>query len=337
MADKVDSILTNSKDDAKIHAFCDRFGLDFAPISQLGDTSLAFAGLFWDPKSNWIVVAFKGTGPLEFGEWLSDFDAKLYHIGPFIDGFSKVHKGFKDRLFPKDVSPPGSRRAYDNIALAVKTLAKWLRKQRPEGTEINVWVTGHSLGCATASLVYSRFLMRSKDIGKKSVLRDAYLFAAPIVADRPSIDVFNAKMSEDSDRPKTMWRITSNRDIVATGLPEIGDWTSINPSPNNGFAYAHLGTEIELLDAPASSRLAGNHLVRGSLVRIESEFTPEEIEEQRQKKYRSNPQERKRELTGKALQRIPLLGRLFAHLTVYYWDQLDRINIREPCSWAVIE
>ena len=88
--------------------------------------------------------------------------------------------------------------------------------------QINVWFTGHSLGCATASLVYSRFLMRHKEMGKKSELRDAYLFAAPILCDPKSVEgvqfsfrgfigssltivrtlVFNAKMAEDRKRPK---------------------------------------------------------------------------------------------------------------------------------------
>lgn len=54
--------------------------------------------------------------------------------------------------------------------------------------QINVWFTGHSLGCATASLVYCRHLMRPKDLGKKAILRDSYLFACPILTDRETVD-----------------------------------------------------------------------------------------------------------------------------------------------------
>lgn len=97
--------------------------------------------------------------------------------------------------------------------------------------QINVWVTGHSLGCATASLVYARFLAREHEIGAHSDLRDAYIFAAPIVSDRESVEgdhaqhltchahltsvrtVFNSKMFTNPDRPKTMWRVTSNGDF----------------------------------------------------------------------------------------------------------------------------
>lgn len=48
-----------------------------------------------------------------------------------------------------------------------------------------MWFTGHSLGCATATLAYAKFLNTR---GKRVSLRDAYLFAAPIVADRETVD-----------------------------------------------------------------------------------------------------------------------------------------------------
>lgn len=74
-------------------------------------------------------------------------------------------------------------------------------------------------------------------MGKHSVLRDAYLYACPILSDRETVDVFNAKMMEDRKRPKTMWRITSNGDFVATCLPELGDYTSIAVSPSENYPH----------------------------------------------------------------------------------------------------
>lgn len=65
------------------------------------------------------------------------------------------------------------------------------------------------------------------------------------------LQVFNAKMMDDPEKPRTMWRITSNGDfgvliscfqfvsdegrlhpLVATCLPELGDYTSISVSPS---------------------------------------------------------------------------------------------------------
>jgi len=175
--------------------------------------------------------------------------------------------------------------------------------------------------------------MRHKEMGKKSLLRDAYLFAAPIVSDRQSVEVFNAKMTADRKRPKTMWRITSNGDAVATCLPELGDIKNVNLSPNNAFAFAHLGTEIKMRDHPYSSHVTGNHVTRGSLVSIVSAFTAKEIADQRAQ-HLAQPGEQKRETIGIMLQKIPVIGRFVAHCTIYYWDQLDRVAIGK-CDWIV--
>ena len=116
-------------------------------LIELNNTSSAFAGCFWDPNSNWIILSFKGTGPIEFGEWLSDFNAFLVPVGTSINRFSKVHKGFKERVFPTNVSSMGNFRPYDTILAGVKALAKWLRKKNNFGDDTKV--------------VYSPFLIHS--------------------------------------------------------------------------------------------------------------------------------------------------------------------------------
>lgn len=332
--DKVNSAL-DSEGDGIIRTFCKGFGIDFEPLSELNSSSSAFAGVFWDPKSTWIVVAFKGTSPIEFGEWISDLNTKMSNVGSHIPGFRKVHKGFKDRVYPDDVSSTGGVRPYDTISAGVKALSKWLRQNNgvPGKPKINVWFTGHSLGCATASLVYCRALMRPKDIGKKSNLRDSYLFACPILSDRETVDVFNAKMLEDPKKPKTMWRITSNGDFVATCLPELGDYTSIAVSPTNAFAFAHLGTEIKLRDYPRTPNATGNHIYYGSDIHIESKFTKEEILAQREASL-ARPGEKDRIVLGQWLQAIPLIGRVIAHGCVFYWDQMERMGIEGTCEWV---
>lgn len=34
-------------------------GIQYEPVSELASLSQAYASVFWDPESNWIVVAFK--------------------------------------------------------------------------------------------------------------------------------------------------------------------------------------------------------------------------------------------------------------------------------------
>ena len=47
--------------------------------------------------------------------------------------------------------------------------------------------TGHSLGCAMASLAYSRAILFPEDFGPSVRVRDAYIFAAPVVCDVVSV------------------------------------------------------------------------------------------------------------------------------------------------------
>ncbi|KAF9515703.1 hypothetical protein BS47DRAFT_740953 [Hydnum rufescens UP504] len=154
----------------------------------------------------------------------------------------------------------------------------------------------------------------------------------------------------ENDAPKrTMWRITSNNDFVATGLPEYGDYLQIlDPralktdrseifffiaastlgtdnnfsSIENNFFFSHLGSEIVLYDYPHSSDVTGNHITHDHDVVIDSDgFTHQEVAAFHSKKI-SQFGEYIREGIASALQQIPLLGRFLAHSTVNYWDQL---------------
>ncbi len=150
----------DSDGDRRIREFATRFGIDFEPLSgtlsifffvfgirssvfsrettivlELNNTASAFAGVFWDPNSNWIIISFKGTGPIEFGEWLSDFNAFLVDIGANVNKFSKFHKGFEERVFPDNVSSMGNFRPYDTILAGVKALAKWLKRRNKFGDD----------------------------------------------------------------------------------------------------------------------------------------------------------------------------------------------------------
>jgi Lipase (class 3). len=63
-------------------------------------------------------------------------------------------------------------------------------------------MTGHSLGTAIASLAYANALL-SENLCQYAILRDAYLFATPIICDRTSrmgeIDVYSAFLFGDSE------------------------------------------------------------------------------------------------------------------------------------------
>lgn len=116
------------------------------------DNWQAYCSFFWDPASNWLVVAFKGTGAVEYADWVTDLTITMVPSSDFIpssSGNAKAIKGFHDRIYPglPDVSDLGGTRPWDTIRYALCKVTEIMVKQRAaEGKEgnINVWFTGHS-------------------------------------------------------------------------------------------------------------------------------------------------------------------------------------------------
>jgi predicted alpha/beta hydrolase family esterase len=95
----------------------------------------------------------------------------------------------------------------DSIREGIQIVADHLTKNTGIHS-INVYFTGHSLGCATASLAYARAVAKQNTDYKSNVrIRDAYLFAAPVIGDTKSRDAFNDMMA--SGLPRSMWRVTN--------------------------------------------------------------------------------------------------------------------------------
>ncbi|KAF9515678.1 hypothetical protein BS47DRAFT_1381340 [Hydnum rufescens UP504] len=299
-----------SPGDVTISRFCRQLHIEYQPISELGNESTAFAAVFWDPHSTWIVVALKGTGAVEFGEWLSDLDANMVPC-PDIPGFGGYTRD------SKNVSSLARTGGFRNVTTHTTPSPRvfklwWL-------TSVNDMVVERSMfGCATATLIYSRMLMKPEEVGENGILRDAYLFGAPVVADPESVDAFNNKMFEKGAPERTMWRITSNGDVVATGLPEFGDYLhildpkSLKTHRKNNLFLSHFGSEIVLHDHPHRSTVTGKHLTPKHTVVIDSEFSLADVVEFQKQKV-SQWGEYLRVATGSVIQQLPLLGRIIAH------------------------
>ncbi|PWN93835.1 hypothetical protein FA10DRAFT_291049 [Acaromyces ingoldii] len=321
-----------------------KYGLKYEPVTNVGSNSSAICGAFFSLNHNFIILAFKGTQPDDFNEWATDFSCDWAVAPEFLRGYSRVHRGFYEALFPSRLEK--DKLPYDVIRLTLVEIAQRIRFGRPQTpptsdggdspasnrglTEvhpINVFVTGHSLGTATASMFYARAIQRPGDLGPPGLieLNDAYLFATPITVDVTSHAVFNGDMHPNSDEPpRTLWRITNKRDIVATGLPCFGEREifSSASAPNSRLNFCHLGQEIQMRDAPELSEQGpGTQLRGGSRVRIVSSLASQPLGINF-KDYKGG--------WGVFLrygEYIPFFGRMAQHCPVFYLRSLSHMRI----------
>ena len=79
-----------NQEENEMTRFAAKLGMKYSTVSELNSQTSACAGLFWDPHSTYIILAFKGTEPGEFIEWTDDFTyevcgwaTKDRHSSPF--------------------------------------------------------------------------------------------------------------------------------------------------------------------------------------------------------------------------------------------------------------
>ncbi|CUA72251.1 Cullin-7 [Rhizoctonia solani] len=375
--------------DSTIRAHLASSGIEYEPVSELNGVGSAFAALFWHPDEPWVVVAFKGTSPTEFDEWVTDLTFTREDISHWIPGFGKVHAGFKARMFPDEARIPHSlkdhvkrhasqlrdwwvgekstkadlpvRTPYDSIREGIQIVADHLTRNTGIHS-INVYFTGHSLGCATASLAYARAVAKQNTDFKSNVrIRDAYMFAAPVIGDVKTRDAFNAAMS--AGLPRSMWRVSNGPDAVAGLLPEMGDRDPLGIDPESPMAFAHLGLELKMIPTGPDGRgtarvdaVVAPHRPTRELVRIVQvdRFGPEEEERGRTTNDRDSgvfsDSTSEQSYDGRvrladsgtfklaAVKQIPLVGTVLwwgvSHIISCYWDQLLYVEPGE-CEWVI--
>jgi len=170
--------------------------------------------------------------------------------------------------------------------------------------------------------VYARAINEPHEFGEHVVLRDAYIFATPIIADVQSVHAFHNRLNHDPRR--MMWRVTNGRDAVATALPDAGDNNALPVGEFNLFGFAHLGIELTLRETPGMSVVCGNAFPHGTIVQIKSANPPHEKEDGAADELRLEKLHN--------CERIPILGRLLAHVPALYWYMLERVQLG-GCRW----
>jgi triacylglycerol lipase len=203
-----------------------------------------------------ILVAFRGTQAEELEDWLTDLDAVP------VDGpVGEVHKGF-----------------YDALSSVWNDLVAALQGMRQDGQPL--WITGHSLGAALATLAAAR-LLKENVVGSISGL---YTFGQPRTGDPAFAAWFDGLMRA------RMFRFVNNNDIVPhVPLPplykHVGTFLYFDSDGKIQADEGFWGELKEGLEGEAKSLLEGkfkpdlieDHFMKNYLARLEENVGVEAV------------------------------------------------------------
>ncbi|CAG8438446.1 10624_t:CDS:2 [Acaulospora colombiana] len=174
-------------------------------------------------------------------------------------GCLEIHSGFYNCLFPEDNYATSrvfgsypSRRIVEAIREKAKEIAMADREDDGDDNDaegkirrVNVWVAGHSLGAALAQIFYAR-LVKTNDLGRYAVMRDAFVFAGPAVGDNNFFSEFNSHLNIRFSDNRTLWRVINEYDI-APNLPPMLSCPRIRQylEKNDVFNYFHIGDAVK--------------------------------------------------------------------------------------------
>lgn len=174
--------------------------IEAAAIRELGYDRFQFVDhggtqVFLAANDDCVLICFRGTEVNEVMDWITDTRMELVR-GP-MDG--KVHAGF-----------------YDALSKVWRVIDASLHKLDPRGNKA-VYLTGHSLGAALATLAAARW----HDKGRR--VKAVYTFGQPRTGDHAFARNYNFAYMP------TTFRVVNQNDLI----------TRIPP---RSFGYSHLGT-----------------------------------------------------------------------------------------------
>jgi hypothetical protein len=168
-----------------------------------------------------VIIAFRGTEPQKLNDVFADLEVWKTSLAKhhYDESWGSVHAGFL--------------KAFESVE---PLLMKKLDEIRDK--DVTIWITGHSLGGALATLMTAR-LLEEMDHGASFKIGGVYTFGSPRVGDDAFVRAFDAARARHHVRSM---RIRNASDAV----------TSI---PGLVLDYAHIGTlayltENQLVIAP---------------------------------------------------------------------------------------
>lgn len=161
-------------------------GYEIFPLLEQGINPFGF--IAYDEQNSEIFVVFRGTK--KFMEWFKDADTRLVPYPVNEDNiFGSVTAGFR------------------GIYVNLKTQIQDALKKLTHNSNTQVFVTGHSLGGALATLAIPDILKNSQFTDSKRIT--LYTFASPRCGNREFATKFEGTKVQH-------WRIANTEDIVTT-------------------------------------------------------------------------------------------------------------------------
>jgi triacylglycerol lipase len=175
-----------------------------AELGQWGFTRHKFVNMMIKPKIDTqalvcsdpevLLIAFRGTEATDLKDWLTNVQVDLID-GPIANADNKVHRGFKEAL---DAAWPQLEAAIND-----------LRTQNQP-----IWITGHSLGAALATLAAARLSLGDGLKNQRLDVQGLYTFGQPRTGDRGFATAFDRRFAG------RCFRLVNNNDIVTEVPPK---------------------------------------------------------------------------------------------------------------------
>ncbi|CAF0945268.1 unnamed protein product [Didymodactylos carnosus] len=172
-------------------------------------------------ESNTIIIAFRGTEPMDLLEWMTDVSTNFIDIDNVFNDMNnnnsndnkiRVHAGFYFAL-GLDAFDPSQPIDFSKVTKKTPMfiqLLKYIQKFDHDGNKCNISITGHSLGAGLASL-FSFVLLA---YGYESSISAVYTYGQPLVGNRRYAEILNNKLGNRIHR----W---VNHSDVVTRIPVI--------------------------------------------------------------------------------------------------------------------
>ncbi|APA11768.1 hypothetical protein sscle_08g065380 [Sclerotinia sclerotiorum 1980 UF-70] len=201
----------------KIEQVAKKMGLKYRPLCNFSSEGKVlrngpYCGAFYSLDKPFIVVAFKGTG--RYREWITDFKFRMKDAENSSPLLGKCHLGFFDGIFkdfPCELSTNKSIRIalpFQMIRLQLWKLEKEIISHTfPGGLRVQLWTTGHSLGGAYATNLWTGLLGDMQF--SHTTVRDLITLSSPRVGNKTyATHVKNRRAFRKS------WRFVNGNDAI---------------------------------------------------------------------------------------------------------------------------